>query len=121
MKQQKVWGWTEMILDAGTVQAHRITGIAGGYCSRHYHDFKHNLFLLISGKLRIESWNAHGAAVSLDLSPGQACSIAPPIIHRFRVIEPCVAIEIYFATHGTVNPDDITRLDVGGIEQSPAK
>ena len=121
MKQQKVWGQTEMILDAGTIQVHRITGLRGGYCSRHYHDFKHNLFLLIFGRMRVESWDQTGAMSVVDLAPGDVCSIAPPTVHRFRVLEPCVAIELYFATHGTVNPDDITRLDVGGIEQSPAK
>ncbi len=116
MKEKKVWGWTECILNAGTVQVHRITGVKGGYCSRHYHDFKHNLFLLLSGRMRVETW-ADGEAHMTELLPGDACSVAPPVLHRFRVMEDSVAVEVYFSERGDVNPEDITRIDQGGLVQ----
>lgn len=116
MSTRKVWGWTEQVFDCGAIQAHRIWGQPGGFCSRHFHDHKHNLFIIVSGAMRVEQWNPEGEMTARDLSAGDVLSIAPPVQHRFRVLRPCEAIEVYFATHGDVNPEDITRLDEGGIE-----
>lgn len=120
MREKKVWGWTECILNTGVVQVHRITGIKGGYCSRHYHTSKHNLFFLISGRMQVETWE-DGVIRVFDMHPGDICSVAPPVLHRFRASEDMVAVEIYFTQDGEVNPEDIMRMDQGGLELGEGK
>ena len=115
MIQGKVWGQTEKIFARNNVQVHRIEGVAGGYCSKHLHERKHNLFYVDSGRLKIEIWPVAGARPDVThLASGESCSVPPGVQHRFTVIESCVAYEIYWVE--LVDPD-IVREDHGGINR----
>ena len=51
--QGKVWGTTQCLLRLPTFEMHRLEIVAGGYCSEHVHNAKHNLFYVESGVLAV--------------------------------------------------------------------
>ena len=111
--QGKVWGRTSLLFAANNVEVHRIEGDAGGYCSRHCHAHKHNMFYVESGRLQIEVWACFTAKPDVTvLGPGESCSVPPNAEHRFTVLEPCIALEVYWVE---LDSEDILRMDVGGI------
>lgn len=115
--QGKVWGKTSPIFFKNNVEMHRIEGKKGGHCSKHRHHTKYNMFFIESGKLQVEIHKDYGSEVLKDitvLGPGEATTVAPGDWHRFRVLEDCVAFEIYWVE---LEAADIDREDVGGFEK----
>ncbi len=83
------------------------------YCSQHKHRFKHNLFYVESGKIRVKAWkNDYDLIDKTVLSKGQKTDIPPTEKHRFEALDDSVAFEIYFS-----EPigKDIERFDCGGV------
>jgi mannose-6-phosphate isomerase-like protein (cupin superfamily) len=113
MKAGKVWGTTERIFAMNNVEVHRITVVPGGYCSRHYHLHKSNLFFVESGKLVVEQWTKEGHCDRTILLPGERMVVPPGMVHKFECPVQTIAYEIYAVD---LDPDDIVRHSTGGVQ-----
>lgn len=110
----KVWGQTSIIFSANNVQVSRIVGKLGGFCSKHHHENKFNMFWVESGKLLIKSWMDYSLIDETTLLPTQQCIIPPRIPHMFEVLEDnTIAYEIYWVE---LDQKDIQRENVGGLK-----
>ena len=110
----KVWGTTENILTTPMVELHRIRVVSNSQCSLHRHDHKWNGFYVLSGSLIIEAHkNEYDLVDRTVLTAGQFTSIPPGELHRFVCESPAVALELYWIDG--INPMDIVREDVGGL------
>lgn len=105
----KVWGRTELIVRGTGFSMHRAEIEKGCVCSRHYHQARHNLFLVEKGRLRVTTWQ-DGLEGRVDLGVGQRASVPPGVEHRFETLEDTTLIEFYWAE---ADPHDIVRLDQG--------
>ena len=113
MKQTpKIWGSTCKLFDRNNVEVHRIQVKDGGFCSKHWHKYKFNLFYVESGRLWIRQWLANGDSSDIALVPGESLTVRPGVLHRFEALEDTVAYEIYWAELD----DDIYRESQGGIK-----
>lgn len=112
LKQGKVWGDTIELFNKNNVSIHRIFAKKDHFCSKHKHDFKHNVFYVESGKLKIEHWQIdYGLVDTTIVSAGESCSIPPQHYHKFTALEDTIAYEIYYVE---LNDNDIKRIDCGG-------
>lgn len=109
----KNWGTTQCIFCDNNVEISRIVIEKGGYCSRHSHTSKHNLFFIESGKLAVNVYNDNDIVDRTVLSSQMATSVEPGVVHEFEALEDTIAYEIYWVKLGL---NDITRLSVGGIK-----
>jgi quercetin dioxygenase-like cupin family protein len=114
MKQGKVWGETELIYKDGNFEVHRIKIKKGGYCSKHFHRFKHNMFFVEKGALRIKVWKKdYDLCDETSLIDQQKTSVCPGDLHQFVAFEDTVAFEIYY---NEPIGSDIIRESVGGVK-----
>lgn len=112
MIEGKAWGRTELIFKGPNFEVHRINVIAGGYCSKHIHATKYNLFYVDQGNLEIQVWKKNYNLIdSTLLSPGEKMKVPPGEYHRFKAVSDVIAYEIYYTE---LDSDDIKREDVGG-------
>ncbi len=114
MKSGKVWGQTEELLVTPLIEIHRIHIKPGMVCSMHKHEYKWNLFYVVSGELAIdvEKLNYDLTDTTL-LTAGEWTSVRPNEYHRFRSLDTDVeALEVYYLEPLTA---DIVRKNVGGI------
>ena len=113
-KSGKHWGETSPVFNKNNVEVHRFKGRLGGYCSRHKHAHKRNMFVVERGELRVLAWkDLSGEPDSTVLSSGDTCVVDPGIFHKFEVLrDETVVYEIYWTE---LDSDDIERSDVGGI------
>jgi len=79
------------------------------FCSTHTHKFKYNKFVVIKGKIRIET--EFGFVM---LEPNCIWTIYPQLQHRFYALEDSTMIEFGFVKKGKIDPDDINRKSQGG-------
>jgi quercetin dioxygenase-like cupin family protein len=113
--QEKIWGKTGEIFSKNNVEIHRIEIIKGGYCSRHYHEYKYNGFFLESGKLTIHLYKKDSNIEDITtLRPGDYTIVEPQVDHMFLAIEDSIAYEIYWSH---LPENDIIRKNSGGIKQ----
>lgn len=111
--QGKIWGKTECLLKTPLIEVHRIHIKANAVCSMHKHEYKWNMFYVISGKLDIEvRKNDYDLVDVTHLHAGEWTSVRPNEFHRFRSVTDVEALEIYYLEPLT---DDIVREDVGGL------
>lgn len=111
----KVWGSTRQLFKQNNVEIHRIETKKGGYCSRHSHKMKYNMFFVESGELEVVIYRQYPGKVLEDttiLRDGEMTFVEPGVDHMFRSITDCVAYEIYWVT---LDPSDIVRATVGGM------
>lgn len=113
MIQVKVWGTTELIFKNDNFEVHRIAVNEGGYCSRHMHRFKYNLFVVESGKMTVSIFNAENVDKTI-VSTGEKTTVEPGVEHMFECDCNTVAYEIYYT-----EPigEDIIRMTVGGMKK----
>ena len=112
----KVWGNTSTIFAKNNVEITRIEIKKGGFCSKHSHDHKFNMFFVESGKLCITIYREDAKATIEDkttLETGGMTYVEPKLFHRFEALEDTVAYEIYWVE---INKQDIIRETVGGIK-----
>jgi len=107
--EKKVWGDTQLIFKTDNISIHRLHIKAGGYCSIHHHEMRHNLFSLEQGELIVRQW---GPDEITTLVARQTLVVKAQRRHQFEAVTPVVLYEIYYAT---VNQDDIVREALGGI------
>lgn len=79
------------------------------FCSTHYHQHKINRFILISGKVSIET--EFGIK---DLKINEPFEVNVPTIHRFVVYKNSVMVEMAYVKKGNINENDIFRKVQGG-------
>jgi quercetin dioxygenase-like cupin family protein len=109
--QGKVWGTTSPLFCRNNVELHRITGVRGGYSSRHHHAGKYNQFFVERGAIVVRVWRDERQDET-TLRAGMTCTVAPGELHQFEVLDDdTVALEVYWAE---LNTDDIVRQDAGG-------
>ena len=115
MKAGKVWGETRLLFKNDNFEVHRIEVKSMGYCSKHMHKYKHNMFYVEKGILVIDVWkNDYDLIDETHLHAGEIMDVAPGQYHRFENVgEPVVAYEIYYSEPIS---GDIVRESVGGIK-----
>ena len=112
MKQTKIWGTTQDIWKNNNVEIHRIEIVSGGYCSKHYHDYKFNMFFIENGKLKVDVWESENNEMnSTIISSKESTIVEPKLYHKFEALEPTIAYEIYWVQ---LLGDDIIRSNFGG-------
>lgn len=110
--QGKVWGKTQNLFNKNNVEIHRIKTKQGGFCSKHRHKHKYNMFYVESGKIEIEVWkNNYNLIDKTIISEGELTTVLPMEYHRFRSLEDSIVYEIYWVE---LCENDIDREDVGG-------
>jgi quercetin dioxygenase-like cupin family protein len=112
MLSGKVWGTTENLLTNSTLELHRIKAKNGGYCSKHKHKNKFNLFYVISGTLEIHVWKEDYDLIDVTkLSAGDSMAVPPGEFHRFYATSDCEGLELYWSAN--LDPGDIVRETKG--------
>lgn len=110
----KLWGFTRCVHRDRTHEIHHATIQSGGYSSRHHHERKDNLFYVVSGLLHVHRYDPD-EPVAL-LGPGDKFTVAAGRDHRFVAQTDVQLVEVYWADgSGDLDPDDIVRVDVGGL------
>ena len=114
--QGKIWGTTSVLFSKNNVEIHRITCNKGGYCSRHKHTSKYNMFFVEKGSLEVDIWkNDYNLVDKTFLKTQQSCVVPPGEYHLFKCNEDnTVVYEIYWVE---IDPNDITRENVGGVDK----
>lgn len=110
----KIWGNTNTIFRKNNVEIARIEIAKGGYCSKHLHEFKYNMFFLESGQIRVTIFRQDALQTIsdvTDLLPGKITVVEPKLYHFFEAIEDSIAYEIYWTE---LSETDIIRESVGG-------
>ena len=113
--QGKVWGTTSSLFNKNNVEINRITCVKDGYCSRHKHTSKYNMFFVENGSLEISVWkNNYDLIDKTILKAHDNCIVEPGEYHTFRCLDKdTVAFEIYWVE---IDKNDIERSGVGGVE-----
>lgn len=109
--QGKIWGMTQCLFAQNNVEVHLIDTKEGGFCSKHSHIHKFNLFYILNGALKVEIWMPYGLVDTTIIKDNQYCIVPPGHSHRFEALADTKALEIYWVE---LDPDDIERETVGG-------
>ena len=114
IKSGKVWGETVHFFGKNNVSIHRIKVKPGGFCSKHCHKYKFNLFYIESGSLIVKVWKNDYDLVDITKLKEQQQMIMPPgEFHQFinESKDYCIVYEIYWTE---LDESDIIRDSVGG-------
>ncbi len=113
MKQGKIWGITEALFNKNNVEMHRIQIKTNGYCSKHKHTHKYNMFYVEEGQLEVHiDKNDYDLTDITVLEKGQSTIVKPGEYHKFIANTFVIAYEIYWTELDT---NDIQRQNVGGV------
>jgi len=114
-KFNKIWGTTSKLFGTNNVEIHRIEINKNSFCSKHFHQYKHNGFYLESGSLEINVWNRDSDILDVTrLKPGDYTTVEPNIDHQFLALEDSIAYEIYWTEF---SGEDIIRQIPGGKKE----
>lgn len=105
----KIWGRNTEIFHNDISSLNILEVRKGGTCSYHSHKAKHNLFYVLSGKLRL-----HTELGDTVLEPGQNFTILAGTKHYFQALEDTKAIEVMFVQY---EPNDIDREVIGYLDK----
>ena len=115
---KKLWGRNTWLHYSPELEICLAETVRGGYSSMHRHCGKHNLFLVLSGRLVLHN---QSLAASYVLHPGESISVHARQWHRFISLDKTVLVEVYSrAGHLPVEIGDIERQDVGGVAKDVA-
>tara|TARA_R110000823_G_scaffold312377_1_gene438983 strand:- start:32 stop:388 length:357 start_codon:yes stop_codon:yes gene_type:complete len=114
IKEGKVWGQTSPLVQLPLMELHHIYIEKDGYCSKHSHQSKENLFLVISGKLEVKRWKDYDLIDSTFLHKNDIAIVSAGEDHQFYAHEDTEAYEIYWPQQ--ISFSDIVRESVGGIK-----
>lgn len=120
--QGKLWGTTQPLFDYNGVEIHKAEPMAGGYTSEHYHDYKWNRFIVLSGKVKVtifdEDPRDDNAEIEDEtmLEANMASDVPPRKWHMFEALEDSVMLECYWVE---LDPRDIVRRSIGGVRGEP--
>jgi len=115
-KASKVWGTTTKLFEANNTSTHLIEVEAGGYCSEHLHEHRHNEFFVKHGMIEIIVWREDSGLKDVTiLSDGESTVVPPGVYHMFRCMAPTIALEFYYTDSDNPCLDsDIVRKTCGG-------
>lgn len=105
----KIWGERRRILLTDRCEIDLLYLKKNSFCSRHKHRDKTNKFVVVKGKVRIET--EFGKKV---LTKNQSFEVKPPIIHRFFALKDSIMIELASVNADFIQPKDIKRFKQGG-------
>lgn len=105
----KIWGERRRILLTDKTEIDLLYLKKNSFCSTHTHKYKINKFVVISGKVKIET--EFGTKI---LNKNESHTVNPSICHRFFVIEDSIMVELAYVREGKINPNDIDRVNQGG-------
>lgn len=112
-KYNKVWGDTAPIFHKNNVESHLINVNPFSFCSKHCHNHKYNMFLVVDGELWVSVWKSYGLVDVTHLKPGESMKVAPGEFHQFESkSSSCKALEFYWTE---ISPEDIQRENTGGL------
>jgi len=112
MKSGKIWGSTDLIFSNDNFEVHRIFINKGGTCSKHKHQYKHNIFYVERGILNIKVWKKDYNLIDVTrLTQREMTDVPPGEFHQFEALADTVALEIYYSEPIS---GDIIRESVGG-------
>lgn len=114
----KPWGESIPLYRDAACEIVRVKIRRGGFSSRHYHEHKHNLFIVLSGTLEVKEYNGIGETLKTSCLRKETAALSVPagMPHRFYALKDVDALEVYVARDAArpVEPGDIVRLDEGG-------
>lgn len=114
-KEGKLWGTTQLVFGYNNVDAHVISIVKGGYCSKHEHYHKWNRFLVLSGRLLVRVFRADGGADETIIGVGEVSDVPPGVLHLFEALEDTQAVEFYWVE---LSSQDIDRHGTqGGVKE----
>jgi len=105
----KIWGERRRILLTDQTEIDLLYLKKDSFCSTHSHVTKINKFVVIEGKVRIETEFGKKTLIK-----NQSFEVIPPLVHRFFALEDSVMIELAYVTENYIQPKDIKRLSQGG-------
>ena len=122
---EKNWGKVKHDFSNEIYCTSHLEVIKGQRSSIHYHEDRHNLFLVVDACIAVECFGAgekpnteRGGFSWVTLYPGHMFQVQPGVWHRFRTLKPGRVLEMYWADRDrTVRIDDIIRHDVGGVDR----
>ncbi len=83
IRSGKIWGLTELLISHPTFEVHRIEANEGGFCSKHKHEYRYNMFYVENGKMIIRVWqNDYDLCDTTILEPGDQISVPPNVYHH---------------------------------------
>ena len=109
----KIWGRNSEIYNNDLCSVNVLHIRKGGTCSTHTHKSKHNVFYVLSGKLKIRTDIGNSI-----IGPDQSITVFAGTEHSFQAIENTTAIEVMFVKYEKA---DISRKTVGYLEQDDKK
>ena len=121
---EKPWGSWKLLFIDDVYELRLLHLKAGGFCSRHYHETKCNVFHVVSGSIRVKTYGASepgedGLLLVRILTRGSGPYHIPAgTQHRFEVIQDAIAYESSMARTGeTIDINEIHRLDESGFRE----
>jgi quercetin dioxygenase-like cupin family protein len=103
----KIWGSAQNLFFKNNVEINRIQINKNGYCSKHKHEHKYNMFFIERGKLKIKVWkNDYYLVDETILETQQSNIVNPGEYHTFEALEDTIAYEIYWTE---LSDQDIIR------------
>ena len=105
----KVWGRNTEIFKNSSTSVNFLELVKGGVCSWHFHRTKHNIFHIVSGKVKIKT--EHNESILL---PGQSLTVLSPMKHQFEAMEDSKMVEVMFVQYSA---EDIVRETQGYMKK----
>lgn len=105
----KIWGERRRVLLTDQTEIDLLYVKKDTFCSTHSHVTKINKFVVIEGKIRIETEFGQKT-----LKKNQSFEVKPPLVHRFIALEDSIMIELAYVDEGYIQPKDIDRKKQGG-------
>lgn len=105
----KVWGERRRMLLTDRCEIDLLYLKDNTFCSTHSHAHKINRFVVVTGKVKIET--EFGSKI---LKQNDAWDVRPSLVHRFVALADSVMVEMAFVENGKIDPDDINRISQGG-------
>ena len=105
----KIWG-REIILHDGTYCCKLLQYDGVRTSSRHYHENKHETFVVVKGLFEIEWYHLddEGNRGEGKFGPGAALVLQPRTVHRVKCLAP---VGIIVEASSKEDPDDCVRLE----------
>jgi mannose-6-phosphate isomerase-like protein (cupin superfamily) len=113
--EEKAWGTKEILNISDSGQLDFLIIQKGGYCSKHRHFQKYNLFYVITGTLKVTLFLKDGEREYIigDDCPKRKLIVRPGTYHQFKALDEVECIEQSFVQYSV---EDIQRIGEGGIE-----
>lgn len=105
----KIWGIRKRILLTTTSEIDLLYLRERSFCSTHTHKNKINKFVIIKGRVTIET--PYGNTL---LKEGEMFEVRPPLEHRFFAETESIMVELAYVEKGKINLKDINRKKQGG-------